>query len=81
MTSWSSNNSAGAFASPLKLVVAGSRGNSNGTVLQAGSTGHYWSSTVDVSHSHAGGLYFDSGSAGQSIYRRAYGRSVRCIKD
>ena len=46
-TSWSSNNAAGAFASPLKLPVAGSRSGSNGTLSKVGSFGYYWSSTVD----------------------------------
>jgi hypothetical protein len=45
--SWISNDAAGAFASPLKLVSAGYRSNSNGTLFYAGSEGGYWSSTVD----------------------------------
>src|SRR5690554_5022864 len=46
-TSWSSNNEAGAFASPLKLPVAGRRDFSDGTLGDVGSGGFYWSSTVD----------------------------------
>src|SRR5690554_719517 len=45
-TSWSSNNAAGAFASPLKLPVAGYRYYSDGSLGFVGSGGSYWSSTV-----------------------------------
>src|SRR5574344_1315696 len=44
--SWSSNNAAGAFASPLKLPVAGGRSFGNGSLGSVGSSGRYWSSTV-----------------------------------
>lgn len=45
-TSWSSNNAAGAFASPLKLPVAGARDNIDGSLDNVGSDGYYWSSTI-----------------------------------
>ena len=76
--SWSSKNPAGAFASPLKLVVAGGREHrSDGTVFDVGHDGYYWSSTVD--ESYARNLNFGSGTVGNNP--RAYGFSVRCIKD
>lgn len=75
--SWSSNDSDGAFASPLKLPSAGFRGN-NGSVGNAGSNGYYWSSTVDGSY--ASYLYFDSSNANMYSYRRAYGYPVRCVR-
>ena len=77
--SWSSNNAAGAFASPLKLVIAGYRNYSNGTVDNAGSNGLYWSSTVNGSNAR----YLGTSAAAPSMaaHRRAYGFSVRCIKD
>lgn len=77
--SWSSNNSAGAFASPLKLVVAGYRYLSNGAVNLAGSFGNYWGSTVYGGYARS--LYFISGVAGMYSFSRAYGFSVRCLKD
>ena len=77
--SWGSNNSAGAFASPLKLPVAGYRNYSNGSLYAVGSFGHYWSSTVADSRSRY--LYFLSSNAYVSSYYRAYGSSVRCLKD
>ena len=40
--SWSSQNSSGAFASPLKLPVAGFRVSSNGSLFNVGIYGYYW---------------------------------------
>lgn len=80
-TSWGSNDAAGAFASPLKLPVAGIRGYSDGSLNNVGSYGIYWSSTLyDGTYSLT--LYFDSSGAGVYYgYRRVYGLSVRCLKD
>lgn len=78
-TSWSSDNAAGAFASPLKLPVAGSRGKSKGTLSSVGSLGGYWSSTVDGTYAKR--LSFDSSDAYTDSYLRANGFSVRCLKD
>ncbi|NMB95540.1 MAG: hypothetical protein GYA02_02865, partial [Clostridiaceae bacterium] len=78
-TSWSSNNAAGAFASPLKLPVAGNRNNSNGSLDNVGSYGNYWSSTVDGTYSR--NLDFYGSNAIMNSNYRAYGGSVRCLKD
>jgi uncharacterized protein (TIGR02145 family) len=79
-SSWSQNNSAGAFASPLKLPVAGRRDSSNGLLYYVGNRGYYWRSTVYGTE--AGGLNFNSSSADvYTIGGRAAGFSVRCIKD
>ena len=78
-TSWSSKNSAGAFASPLKLPVAGYRDNSNGSLGGVGSHGVYWSSNVNGTFAQY--LYFYSGNAAMNNYYRADGNSVRCLKD
>ena len=77
--SWSSNNAAGAFASPLKLPMAGNRSRSFGSLNLVGSNGSYWSSTV--SGTFARRLGFSSSSAGMGNLRRAFGFSVRCLKD
>ena len=77
--SWSSNDSAGAFGSPLKLPVAGNRLRSTGALDDVGSVGYYWSSTV--SGSNARGLYFNSSFAFMLTLFRASGISVRCLKD
>jgi uncharacterized protein (TIGR02145 family) len=74
--SWSSNNSAGAFASPLKLPLAGG---SNGSLYNVGAYGNYWSSTVSSTYSRYllfGGGFFSTYATG-----RASGHSVRCIKN
>ena len=78
-TSWSSNNAAGAFASPLKLPVAGLRNYSNGSLSSVGSYGYYWSSTVAGTYSRR--LAFYSSDAYMGSNTRASGVSVRCLKD
>jgi hypothetical protein len=76
--SWSSNNSAGAFASPLKLPLAGVR-RSDGTTHHVGTHGFYWTSTVVINYSWS--QNFDSRSTYNSQSGRANGLPVRCIKD
>ncbi|WP_335973282.1 FISUMP domain-containing protein [Gaetbulibacter jejuensis] len=76
---WGTNNAAGAFASPLKLPVAGNRSYSNGALGTVGSNGHYWSSTV--SGTNARFLYFNISNAFMTSHARAYGFSVRCLKE
>jgi uncharacterized protein (TIGR02145 family) len=80
-SSWSQNNSAGAFASPLKLPVAGGRNNSNGSLLDVGTNGYYWSGTVPGTDASAYYLYFSSSNAYMNLNGRALGFSVRCLKD
>ena len=77
--SWSSNNTAGAFASLLKLPLAGYRSVRIGSLSNVGSEGNYWSSTVDGASSC--NLYFSSSYANIYTYDRAIGYSVRCFKD
>jgi hypothetical protein len=74
-----SNNDAGAFASPLKLPVAGYRFSGSGSLSAVGSGGLYWSSTV--AGSAANYLYFYSSNAFMYSHDRAHGTSVRCLKD
>jgi uncharacterized protein (TIGR02145 family) len=76
---FSSNDATGAYASNLKLPAAGGRNNSAGVLDFVGSHGYYWSSTV--SGTEAWYLYFTSNLAYMAIGYRAYGFSVRCIKD
>ena len=80
--SWTTSNSAGAFASVLKLVVAGDRDENNGGYnqnLTVGSEGGYWTSTVNGTESRA--MEISSNSASFSSRNRASGFSVRCIKN
>ena len=76
--SWISNTSAGAFASSLKLPLAGYRYDSNGFLGGAGNDGNCWSSSVFNIYSRR--LSFNSSaSIGDSF--RSTGISVRCIKN
>jgi hypothetical protein len=79
--SWSSNNAAGAFASPLKLPKTGSRHGINGLLFDVNGGGYYWSSSVSGIYSLF--LWFDNNNESHMVdgFGRAYGFSVRCIKD
>jgi hypothetical protein len=77
--SWSSNNSAGAYASPLKWTVAGYRSLSDGSLSSVGTAGFYWSSTVSGTYSRL--LFFNSSSASMNDNLRAFGFTVRCLKN
>ncbi len=76
--SWGDDNAAGAFASPLKLPVAGGRLANDGLLNGADSYGTYWSSTV--SYSSARCIAFTINVSYNNNFR-ALGRSVRCLKD
>ena len=78
--SWSSNNAAGAFGSPLKLPAAGKRNFGSGSLSSVGTHGFYSSSSVNTSI-HSRGLNFDPVISDMFDSRRAIGRSVRCIQD
>jgi hypothetical protein len=77
--SWTDNNRAGAYASALKLVVAGFRSYDGVSLNLVGNYGLYWSSTV--SGTTARDLTFNSGGASMNDFTRSSGVSVRCIKD
>jgi uncharacterized protein (TIGR02145 family) len=77
--SWSSNNAQGAFASALKLPVAGYRYGSGGSLNDVGTSGNYWCSTVNGVGSQD--LYFGSSNTSMGYDYRADGLSVRCLKD
>ncbi|MCD4735800.1 MAG: PKD domain-containing protein [Bacteroidales bacterium] len=76
---WSSNNSAGAFASPLKFTIAGYRYYYNGSLNGVGSDGTYWSSSISGTDAN----YITIGSSDSYVTNlyRAFGLSVRCIKE
>jgi len=76
---FSSNNASGAYASVLKLPVAGYRHTSTGALTNVGSSGVCWSSTV--SGTNARRLVFNSSNASMFAVVRANGFSVRCIKE
>jgi uncharacterized protein (TIGR02145 family) len=77
--SWSSNNKQGAFASALKLPVAGDRDLSDGSIGDVGINGTYWSSMAIGVNSKF--FYFGISFANMNFVPRASGLSVRCLKD
>ena len=76
--SWVSKNAAGAIASPLKLPMAGYRV-INGQLSGVGNGGYYWTSTVTGANAQF--LSFNSSKADMFFNTRAFGFSVRCLKD
>jgi len=76
---WSTKDAAGAFASPLKLPLAGMRSYGDGSLFRNDTWGYYWSQTVWSTYSVSLDLY--SSDAETSIRYRASGSSVRCIKE
>ena len=67
--------------SSLFLPAAGSRSNRNGSLLNVGAIGYYWSSTPNSAYAHS--LRFLSGdfTTSDSYGNRAYGMSVRCVSE
>ncbi len=76
--SWSTNDAAGAFASPLKLPVGGFRAFQTGLPILVDS-GYYWSSSTDGNHARI--CAFNDDAAGVTLLHRADGVAVRCIMD
>lgn len=72
------DNAAGAFASVLKLSVAGYR-SSTAAFIGVGNTAYYWSSTVNGTNARY--LSFDSNGVYWGSGDRARGFSVRCLKE
>jgi len=75
---WTPQNAAGAFSSVLKLTVAGARPYNSGAVSLNGQ-GYYSSSTLNNNSAVNMNIY-DTGTYSWSA-SRAYGLTVRCIKD
>jgi uncharacterized protein (TIGR02145 family) len=76
---WSSQNSAGGFASVLKLTMGGYRSNS-GNMSSVGANGFYTTSTIIPNGGSISYMLMDSG-VGQGYTNRANGLTVRCIKN
>jgi uncharacterized protein (TIGR02145 family) len=77
---WNNTFAAGAFASPLKLTMAGYRKYDDGLPTSVGTSGNYWSSTrstFDATRSLS--RTFTSTATSAPSDRRAEGNSVRCI--
>jgi uncharacterized protein (TIGR02145 family) len=68
------------FGQSLFLPAAGYRNYINGTLVDRGNNGYYWSST-EFASSDAWYLYFFSGFASTRNYLRTTGFLVRCIAE
>jgi uncharacterized protein (TIGR02145 family) len=80
VTSNYGGNSAGFFASPLKMPVAGFRNCRNGIITDAGNNGFYWSSTGGGTGSAlALGFFTYTYSSRVTYGSSADGNSIRCI--
>ena len=75
-TGW--DNATETFDSDLKLPSSGIRDRTNGLLSSQGTYGYYWSSTVSGTNARC--LYFNS-TAASPPHTRAYGFTVRCLKD
>ncbi len=84
LSSWSSASPEGAFASPLKLPLAGTRGIYSGGLMDIGVVGFYWSSSIVTNDKSGNYSYYlaVTENTTRSIYTsRGFGMSVRCIKE
>ncbi|MDR1592845.1 MAG: fibrobacter succinogenes major paralogous domain-containing protein, partial [Prevotellaceae bacterium] len=68
------------YGDALVLPAAGYRLNSNGTLLNRGGTGYYWSSTANGTNG-SNLLFNNGGESTYGIYPRSYGFSVRCLSE
>ncbi len=75
---WNSNNPAGAFASQLKITLAGGRGGGGG-IFGVTTNIHYWSSSIDANRSRE--LLSTGTIVGMNSVSRSQGNTVRCIKN
>jgi len=74
-------NNSTAFSSNLKIPTGGWRLTNSASISSAGSSSWYWSSTA-TSAGVAKGVWIQAGSVQKSYGdTRAYGTSVRCVKD
>ena len=77
---FSPQTSVGAFNSVLKLPLAGNRSRIGAALNDRGSYGYYWSSSPSGSNALYL-LFYSGGVHPASVNGRAYGFSVRCVKD
>ena len=73
------DNNTETYKSDLKLPSTGNRSRIHGLLNDQGTSGYYWSSTLFGTD--ARNLFFSSAAAITDNNTRAYGFSVRCLKD
>jgi len=77
--SWTSNDAAGAFASPLKLTIGGARSRMSGAIGNVGAFVGYRTSDLDGLQSRILGISLTTSLMGDRD--RADGNCIRCIKN
>ncbi len=77
--SWTSNDAAGAFASPLKLTIGGARSRMSGSIGNVGTFVGYRTSDLNGLQSRMLGISLTTSLMGDRD--RADGNCVRCIQD
>jgi uncharacterized protein (TIGR02145 family) len=75
------NNYNGPWNSALKIHRAGRIDYYYGTLGERGVRGYYWSSTQTGLITYSFCLSFSSSTSSLSSYQKAYGHTIRCIKD
>ncbi len=80
-THWYTPNTGATNSSGFNALPGGSRTN-GGSFYNLGYHGYWWSST-EYSESNAWSRYldYDNDQVGRSFNNKAYGRSVRCLKN
>ncbi len=78
---WSSNNSSGAYASPLKLTIGEERSYYDASLPSINSTGYYWSSTLSGGTASRSLYFYSTGASADGGSVRANGMSIRCTRD
>ena len=86
-TEWNNVDSAGSWTnwdgpwnSGLKLHAAGSLDLNDGSLYYRGSYGYYWSS-IQRDNSYGWSLLFDSSNCNMYNRNKAYGYTLRCLRD
>jgi uncharacterized protein (TIGR02145 family) len=79
--SWNSNNYLGALSSVLKLPVSGRRFQSTGILLDVGTGGNYFTSTINSTVVDYLLFQVPNNNALVTVSNRAMGMTVRCIKE
>lgn len=77
--SWTTNDAAGAFASPLKFTIGGARSRTSGNIGNVGTFVGYRTSTLNGIQSRLLGIALANSFMGDRD--RADGNCVRCIQD
>jgi hypothetical protein len=69
------------YNSVLKINAAGYLNNISGVITDRGIFGYYWSSMQQEGGGYGGYLFISSSYSDISLFPKAYGFSIRCLKD